>query len=102
MFKFGAIFHASLLFINAVAVLSEDRFLARGQSSSFVLNNITFLTILFLVGWVSSSTAQRQAIAEGYQQTYDPSGYGNPQMDVSVKAKMIDLITAVRTLMRSE
>ncbi|TFK75918.1 Yos1-like protein [Pluteus cervinus] len=81
MFKFGAIFHASLLFINAVAVLSEDRFLAR-------------------VGWVSSSTAQRQAIAEGYQQTYDPSGYGNPQMDVSVKAKMIDLITAVRTLMR--
>ncbi|KAF8655227.1 hypothetical protein AX16_003134 [Volvariella volvacea WC 439] len=81
MLKLGAIFQASLLFVNAIAVLSEDRFLAR-------------------IGWVSSSQAQAAAAANaGYHQGYD-QGYGNPQYDVGMKAKLIDLITAVRTLMR--
>ena len=57
--------------INAIAILSEDRFLARiGLSPS----------------------------------TYDPA-FGQPgvgvQGDASIKAKIINLIASVRTLMRS-
>lgn len=36
-----------------------------------------------------------------FQQPYDPySGMGGPQQEVSVKAKLVNLIGAVRTLMR--
>ena len=37
----------------------------------------------------------------GFQQ-YDQTGYGVPGQEVGVKAKIIDLISAVRTLMRSK
>ncbi|KAJ7507800.1 ER-to-golgi transport membrane protein [Mycena galericulata] len=76
---FGKILYVSLLVINSMAVLSEDRFLAR-------------------IGWASS---QAPTVNAGFQQTYDPqTGYGNPQAEVSMKARFIDLISAVRTLMR--
>ncbi|EGP87158.1 uncharacterized protein MYCGRDRAFT_42726, partial [Zymoseptoria tritici IPO323] len=60
----------SVLLVNSIAILSEDRFLAR-------------------IGWGSSAAAE-------------PSfGGGNGmQGDASVKAKMINLINSVRTLMR--
>jgi len=73
----GTVFKVSLLLINAIAVLSEDRFLAR-------------------LGWVSG----QQAANPGYQQTYDQNGYGTVQGDVALKTRLIDLISAVRTLMR--
>ncbi|KAK5002314.1 Protein transport protein yos1 [Elasticomyces elasticus] len=57
----------SLLLVNAVAILSEDRFLAR-------------------IGWGSMPS--------------DP-GFGGAQDTASVKAKIVNLITSVRTLMRS-
>ncbi|KAF1819518.1 Yos1-domain-containing protein, partial [Dissoconium aciculare CBS 342.82] len=60
----------SVLLVNAIAVLSEDRFLAR-------------------IGWGSS------------QQQAEPSFGGGGQDNASVKAKMINLINSVRTLMRS-
>ncbi|KAI5830979.1 Yos1-like protein [Schizophyllum commune Tattone D] len=63
-----------ILLVNAVAVLSEDRFLAR-------------------IGWTSSSQT-----AAAYAQTYDATGYGPP--DPGIKARIIDLIAAVRTLLR--
>ncbi|EIW76104.1 Yos1-like protein [Coniophora puteana RWD-64-598 SS2] len=78
MLTLGTIFYVSLLLINAIAVLSEDRFLAR-------------------IGW---STAQPQNPNGGFQQTYDQSSYGG-QQDVGVKGQLINLISAVRTLMRS-
>ncbi|OBZ85823.1 Protein transport protein yos1 [Choanephora cucurbitarum] len=62
----GQLFYVMLCFINAIAVLSEDRFLAR-------------------IGW----TVQPDA------------GFGNEQGQ-SIKYKMINLISAVRTLMRSK
>ncbi|RDB22619.1 Protein transport protein YOS1 [Hypsizygus marmoreus] len=76
----GTIFKVALLLINAVAVLSEDRFLAR-------------------LGWVSG---QPQGANAGFTQTYDQAGYGAGvnQGDVGLKARLIDLISAVRTLMR--
>ncbi|KAG2235420.1 Yos1-like protein [Thamnidium elegans] len=60
----GQLFYVLLCFINAIAVLSEERFLAR-------------------IGW----TAQPDA------------GFGNEQGQ-TIKYKMINLISAVRTLMR--
>jgi hypothetical protein len=59
----------SVLLINAIAILSEDRFLAR-------------------IGW-SASSATEPAFG---------AGAGG---DASVKAKIINLITSIRTLMRS-
>ncbi|KAF7729556.1 Protein transport protein yos1 [Apophysomyces ossiformis] len=58
----GQLFYVLLFFINAIAVLSEERFLAR-------------------IGW----SAQPEA------------GFGGEQ---SIKFKIINLISAVRTLMR--
>ncbi|KAJ8522948.1 hypothetical protein ONZ45_g457 [Pleurotus djamor] len=72
----GKILYVTLLFINSMAVLSEERFLAR-------------------IGWSSSQT--RNA---AYQQSYDSTGYGAPPEDIGIKARIVDLISAVRTLMR--
>jgi immediate early response 3-interacting protein 1 len=52
-----------------------------------------------LVGWVSPSRQIREGNA--YQQTYDQNGYGGGQAELGIKARLIDLISAVRTLMRS-
>jgi len=78
MLFLGGIFYIGLLLINAVAVLSEDRFLARiGWSTIQPPNNI------------------------GFQQNYDQSGgYGNPVQDIGMKGRLINLISAVRTVMR--
>lgn len=92
----GTIIYVVLLLVNAMAVLSEDRFLARSELFSRLrAKNHEFLTCL-AVGW-SSSQPQNNA---GYNQ-YDQTGYGNPG-EVSMKSKLIDLISAVRTLMRSK
>ncbi|THH11934.1 hypothetical protein EW145_g319 [Phellinidium pouzarii] len=76
MISIGTILYVSLLLVNAMAILNEERFLAR-------------------IGWTS------QAQQQTYAQPYDPySGIGGPQQDISVKAKLVNLIGAVRTLMR--
>ncbi|KAH9899999.1 ER-to-golgi transport membrane protein [Cubamyces lactineus] len=78
---FGTILYVALLLINAMAVLSEDRFLAR-------------------IGW-SSVQAQpvNPAFGQPYAQPYDQTAYPGAQ-DVSMKERLINLISAVRTLMR--
>ncbi|KAH9977717.1 Yos1-like protein [Lactifluus volemus] len=79
MLFLGGIFYIGLLLINAVAVLSEDRFLARSARMVNIQppNNI------------------------GFQQNYDQSGgYGNPVQDIGMKGRLINLISAVRTVMR--
>jgi len=65
--SFGGLFQVSILLVNAIAILSEDRFLAR-------------------IGWGSSQP--------------EPAFGGGMQDNTSVKAKMINLINSVRTLMR--
>jgi len=67
----GVIIYVPLLLTNAVAILNEERFLAP-------------------IGW---STTQ-QPVA-----TYDQGGFGESQGD-SIKARLIALISAVRTLLR--
>ncbi|KAF2270708.1 Yos1-like protein, partial [Lojkania enalia] len=55
----------SVLLINAIAILSEDRFLAR-------------------IGWTANA---------------DP-GFGGARDDASIKARLVNLVSSVRTLMR--
>jgi len=75
----GTIIYVAILLINAMAVLSEDRFLAR-------------------IGW---SSAQASTVAAGFQ-TYGPpyDQTGLSGQDAGVKVRLINLISAVRTLMR--
>lgn len=72
MFGLGSLFYAILLFINAVAILSEERFLAR-------------------IGWTSNGqqTAPQNSFYDNSQSTND-----------GVKTRLISLITATRTLLR--
>ncbi|KAI0347196.1 Yos1-like protein [Trametopsis cervina] len=80
MLTLGSILYVSLLLINAMAVLSEDRFLAR-------------------IGWASTQVQAGQAQAgygQAYGQAYDQAG----QSDIGMKGRLINLISAVRTLMR--
>ncbi|KAK9253788.1 Yos1-like protein [Lipomyces tetrasporus] len=65
MFWFGRLFYVVLLLINSIAVLSEDRFLAR-------------------IGWSSVTVDNGFGVADS----------------MSIKNRMINLISAVRTLMR--
>jgi len=76
----GTILLVSLLFINAIAILNEERFLAG-------------------IGLASTSRQTRETTNVGYNQGgYDQAGYGD--QDIGMKARLIDLISAVRTLMR--
>ncbi|CEO60036.1 Putative Yos1-like protein [Penicillium brasilianum] len=66
LFGLGNLVYVVVLIINAIAVLSEDRFLAR-------------------IGW------GRTQAEPGFGATYDST---------SVKAKSVNLIASVRTVMR--
>jgi len=76
----GTIIQVSLLIVNAIAILNEERFLAK-------------------IGWLSASRPVRDVNA-GFQQSYDQTAYGAVPGDIGVKARLVDLISAVRTLMR--
>lgn len=73
-----------ILLINAVAVLSEDRFLARGGAPSSAFRVLKIKANALLVGW-------------GRNQV-DP-GFG--ARESSVKARTGELIASIRTVMRS-
>ncbi|EOA86397.1 hypothetical protein ACJQWK_05909 [Exserohilum turcicum] len=64
-FGLGGLFYVAVLLVNAIAILSEDRFLAR-------------------IGWTASA---------------DP-GFPGQRDDASIKARLINLVSSVRTLMR--
>jgi len=65
LFGLGGLLTSAVLLINAIAILSEDRFLAR-------------------IGWTN---------------TLEP-GFGGARDDASIKARLINLVSSVRTLMR--
>ncbi|KAK2732816.1 hypothetical protein FQN55_003917 [Onygenales sp. PD_40] len=67
LFGLGKLLYVIVLLVNAIAVLSEDRFLAR-------------------IGWGRTQ--------------YDP-GFGAAPDSTSIKAKSVNLIASVRTVMRS-
>lgn len=75
MFGLGKLFYVILFSINGIAVLSEDRFLNR-------------------IGWGSKPAGFQQSQYQQYGQGLDTSDNG------SVKGRIINLIGAVRTLLR--
>ncbi|KAF4836575.1 Protein transport protein YOS1 [Colletotrichum tropicale] len=79
MYILGNFLYIAVLLINAIAVLSEDRFLAR--STAFLIPPSVYSH------WINLSPS-----------SYDPA-FGQ-STDASVKAKIINLIASVRTLMR--
>lgn len=100
MLGLGTIFYVALLLINAMAVLNEERFLARSES---VLETDAHSVRMahsteYAVGWTSNP---QQMQHNAYQQPYDAyTGMGAAPPDVGVKGKLVNLIGAVRTLMR--
>lgn len=76
------IFAAILFFINGIAVLSEDRFLAR-------------------IGWSTKSNMGASGNINGMPQQF---GYGDFNQTTgsteSIKSRLINLINATRTLLR--
>ena len=89
----------SVLLVNAIAILSEDRFLARGAlpspglpwplSPSFATN-------------IQEYIANMKGIAVGWSNTVSEPAFGaSSGGDASIKSKLINLMTSVRTLMRS-
>ncbi|CAK9440305.1 uncharacterized protein LODBEIA_P44050 [Lodderomyces beijingensis] len=79
MFGLGKLLYVIILTINGIAVLSEDRFLNR-------------------IGWGSTTAA---ANANGnLQNQFNQFNTGLESSEGSIKTKLINLISAVRTLMR--
>ncbi|SNX83915.1 related to YOS1, subunit of the Yip1p-Yif1p Complex, required for Transport between the ER and the Golgi Complex [Melanopsichium pennsylvanicum] len=83
MFGLGSAFYLILFITNALAVLSEERFLARVGWSSHTINN------------------QVSSFDQGFggAPTNPYSTIGNND-NVTIKARLVNLISAVRTLMR--
>ncbi|KAI9638225.1 ER-to-golgi transport membrane protein [Dioszegia hungarica] len=73
---FRQVLYISLLFTNAIAILNEERFLAK-------------------IGW---STRSAQAANAGFG--HAPNAYDAFGGEVSIKSKLVNLISATRTLMR--
>ncbi|KAI9018963.1 Yos1-like protein [Hyaloraphidium curvatum] len=69
VFSLGQLLYATVLFVNAIAILHEERFLAR-------------------IGWSTSQAFQQQ------------DRFGNDGGGPSIKARLVALISAVRTLLR--
>ena len=85
--------------MNAIAILSEDRFLARGAFSpntnplTPLPNNLTFQRKIMLISHVG---------IVGWSNTVTDPGFGGAAGgDQSIKSKLINLMTSIRTLMRS-
>ena len=77
-----SLLEASLLCVNAIAILNRQRFLSKGGM-------ISSSDQLFPVGLTPSS-----------QPTY--SAYGDDESRNSVKGQIVNLIAAVQTVMRGE
>ena len=94
---FGTLLYVALLLVNAMAVLSEDRFLARSSWTPF-RTRLPWTEPPIVVGWASTPS---QAMNAAYNPPYDQNVYGGVQGQAGIKAGMINLLSAVRTVMRS-
>lgn len=78
---------AILFLVNGIAVLSEDRFLAR-------------------IGWSSKSQTNAASNSQFDYGSYGNNGYSTNAMNMNngggetIKSRLINLINAIRTLMR--
>ncbi|EDK42902.1 hypothetical protein PVL30_001045 [Lodderomyces elongisporus] len=79
MFGLGKLLYVVILTINGIAVLSEDRFLNR-------------------IGWGSTTGSSNGNV--NMQNQFNQFSSGLDSSEGSIKTKLINLISAVRTLMR--
>ncbi|KAH8830875.1 Yos1-like protein [Flagelloscypha sp. PMI_526] len=77
----GSAIYIAVLLVNSLAVLNEERFLAR-------------------IGWSTAQSAPNPSAS--FNQSYDQSGYGTYQApaEPGIKQRLIELVAAVRTVMR--
>ncbi|OBA27008.1 Yos1-like protein [Hanseniaspora valbyensis NRRL Y-1626] len=80
MFGFGRFFYVSLFFINAIAILNEERFLRR-------------------IG-LGSNKSQAQLQQQHNQYPYSTTANTQNINNDSIKAKLISLIYSIQTLLR--
>jgi immediate early response 3-interacting protein 1 len=87
MFTLWSLLEATLLCLNAVCVLHEERFLAKCRICAFELlfrkSSNSFIFILFLVGW---------GVASVQQQQFEPP---------TMKSQALNLIRSIRTVVKS-
>lgn len=115
VYFFGTALYVGLLLTNAIAILSEERFLAKSKLNPRLPEPPPVLILLSSqVGWstLSYSQAQQSANAGFGNVPHDPyssfgaGGNGNGEDALTgqqgIKQRLIALISAVRTLMRSE
>ncbi|KAH9879089.1 hypothetical protein J1614_002524 [Plenodomus biglobosus] len=101
LFGLGGLLTSVVLLINAIAILSEDRFLAR--STSLLHQHTTALYTSNPYAILSRSVAQNTGLTYvrivGWTNALEP-GFGGARDDASIKARLINLVSSVRTLMR--
>ena len=87
-FSLGDIFVSIVLLLNGIAVLNQERFL----SKSTYLNVLSLLypsyVALSIVGWTVENSGMYS------------NGHGSNASDFTVKGKIVNLIAAVRMLLR--
>lgn len=81
----GRLVYCTILIVNAIAILSEDRFLARST----------------LLPHAPCMTLEELTTTVGWGRTQADPGFGATHDNSSVKAKSVNLIASVRTVMRS-
>ncbi|KAJ5679573.1 Protein transport protein Y [Penicillium macrosclerotiorum] len=102
LFGLGKLVYVVILIINAIAVLSEDRFLARSSClplASFLGLGQSQLNPYLVPSYYIESNVS-QFIAVGWGRTQAEPGFGASYDSTSVKAKSVNLIASVRTVMR--
>ncbi|KAK7527739.1 uncharacterized protein IWZ02DRAFT_487545 [Phyllosticta citriasiana] len=99
-FGLGGLFYVVILLTNAIAVLSEDRFLARSKAPRIRTPSLLGLALPLRLLPVSPQIVPSPDTF-GWGLQAEPA-FGGVQDTTSVKAKMIHLIASVRTLMRGK
>ena len=89
-FSFSEILYSFLFFVNAIAILSEERFLSRSKYKPVGIENCDG----FKVGWGGQQSASMANAGSEW-------GGGNTVSNDSIKLKLVTFIHAVRTLLRS-
>lgn len=113
MFTLTNLVLSGILTVNSVAILNEERFLARSKGNLVLVKLLTLYFVHYhiysiftftslLVGWGKDSISQSSSYQQPQQ--HNPASYGvnYDSGNVSVKHQLINLISATRTLMRSK
>lgn len=98
-FGLGRLFYVFCLLTNAIAILSEDRFLAR---STYPVPSSSIPSTRFPPKYQPTKRKLTlSSLLVGFGRPQADSAFGATYDGTSVKAKSVNLIASVRTVMRS-